>query len=249
MATKSKRSSSTQFNARGVTQGNTLVDPNSGLPLDVIADLNGIRRLAVDAAITLANPTIDVKLEASNDSVRLEDPTTGAHVKVNTDGSIDANVAVSAASGDNIALSDGTGLITTTVSGGKRALDVSILSSLSGEFKQVPAGVTATVYGSQSVTSSEVKTVVSYTVPTGNAVYAQKLYVSGDSVGKFTVYKNSSIILIVRLSQTTFYQAIDLATNTAFGLSTVPGDIIRIDVQNVNANTGTFDATIQTMNT
>lgn len=109
MATKSTRSSGTQHNARGATQGNTLVGPRSGLPIDEIVDGAGVRRLAVDTSINVSGVTITTDdLNATDDAVRLEDPNTGAHLKINANGSIDVNVQVSAASGDNIAISDGT---------------------------------------------------------------------------------------------------------------------------------------------
>lgn len=152
---------------------------------------------------------------------------------------------------DSIALGDGSGLFTSTIDGTKRALDVSIIGSanLSGEFTQAPTGATVTIQSSQTLTSGETKTIVQYTIPSGNQVYVQKAYVSADCVGKFTVYKNSTVLVVIRLSQTTFFQPIDFATNTAFGIPVSPGDVIKIDGQNVNGSSGTFDATIQTMNT
>ena len=247
MATKSRRSSGSQINARGVTQGNTLVDPITGLPLDVLVDGNGVKRLAVDASLSIANANVSVKLDATTDSVRVTDPTTGANLKVNTNGSLDVNTAISAAGGDNIALSDGNGLITSTTLAAKRALDVNVIGANNAEFKPLPAGVTETIYGSQTVVGNGTQTIVSYTIPSTGTVYLQKCYVSGDSVGKFTIYKNNTIILVVRLSQTTFYQAIDFATTTAFGLSTNAGDVVRIDVQNASSTSVVFDSTLQTM--
>lgn len=108
MGTKSTRSSGTQHNPRGVTQGNTLVDPNTGLPIDVIEDGAGVRRLAVDANISTTIGSVNVDLDYQDDSVHIGDPNTDAVLKINTDGSIDANVQVDAADGDNIAISDGT---------------------------------------------------------------------------------------------------------------------------------------------
>lgn len=153
---------------------------------------------------------------------------------------------------DSIKLGDGTGLITSTVSGGKRALDVSILGGISdvnGEFTQQPNGITVLTYGTQSIASAATSIVAQYIIPAGNPTYVQKMYVSGDCVGKFTVYKNSSVILVIRLSHTTPYIPIDFSTNTAFGLLTSPGDVIKIEAENLGTITAIFDATIQTMNT
>src|SRR5690348_5905369 len=97
MATKSLRSSGSQLNQRGVTPGNTLVDPKTGLPIDVIQDNAGVKRLAVDANLTADNVTVNIDdLTAADDAVRIEDPNTGAHIKVETDGSINTNTHTSA---------------------------------------------------------------------------------------------------------------------------------------------------------
>lgn len=105
MSTKSNRSSGTQHNPRGVTQGNTLVDPFSGLPIDVIVDSDGKRRLAVDAKITAQIGDLQVDLDYHGDSVQIGDPNTNFTLKINPDGSIDSNTEVDAADGDNIAIS------------------------------------------------------------------------------------------------------------------------------------------------
>jgi len=109
MSTKSKRSSGTQHNSRGITQGTTLVGSPSGLPIDEVVDGAGIRRLAVDANITAQNITVAVALDGvdpNGDSVHLVDATSGNKMKVNLDGSLDVNTEVDAADGDNIAIAD-----------------------------------------------------------------------------------------------------------------------------------------------
>jgi hypothetical protein len=113
MSTKSKRSSGTQHNSRGVTQGNTLVGPKSGLPIDEVVDGAGTRRLAVDAAVSLTlPPNLGVELDGvapDGDSVHIVDNISGNKMKVNVDGSIDANIEVDAADGDNLAVHDSDG--------------------------------------------------------------------------------------------------------------------------------------------
>lgn len=101
MATKSNRSSGTQPNARGVTQGVTLVDPVSGLPVSVVDD-SGTKRLAVDAKITAQIGELEVELDYETDSVAIGDPNSNILLKINPDGSLDANTEVDAADGDNI---------------------------------------------------------------------------------------------------------------------------------------------------
>lgn len=105
MATKSTRSSGSQINQRGVAQGNTLVDPKTGLPIDVVVDSKGVRRLAVDSTITLSGVTLDVALTVPDDGVHIGNPSTGDILLINPDGSINANVKVDAKDGDNVAIS------------------------------------------------------------------------------------------------------------------------------------------------
>lgn len=104
MAGTKTRSSGQQFNPKGVTQGNTLVDPNTGQPIDVVTDVQGTRRLAVDANITAQVPEIKVELDYNEDSVQIGDPNTGSTLKINSDGSIDSNTEVDAGDGDNVGL-------------------------------------------------------------------------------------------------------------------------------------------------
>ena len=105
MATNSNRSSGSQHNSRGVTQGTTLVGPRSGLPIDEIVDGGGVRRLAVDAAVTLESAVVNVDLDVIDDGVHIGDLTTGFTLKIESDGSVNVNTEVDAADGDNIAIS------------------------------------------------------------------------------------------------------------------------------------------------
>lgn len=109
MATKSNKSSGSQHNSRGVTQGSTLVGPRSGLPFDEIVDSNGKRRLAVDANFIAQNVQATVDLDVAEDGVHIGDPDTGFTLNIEADGSLNANVEVDAADGDNIAIRDSNG--------------------------------------------------------------------------------------------------------------------------------------------
>ncbi len=107
MSTKSNRSAGTQHTQKGVTQGMVLVDPKTGNPVNVVLGPDGKYRIAVDANVTANISGVEVSLDgvgAGGDNVYLVDNTTGAKFKINADGSIDANVKVDAADGDNIGL-------------------------------------------------------------------------------------------------------------------------------------------------
>ena len=105
MGTKSLRSAGAQYNPRGVTQGTTLVDPNTGLPVDVLEDDKGVRRLAIDASFSGTIENIDIDLDIETDGVHIGNPATGDVLLVEPDGSVNVNTEVDAADGDNIAIS------------------------------------------------------------------------------------------------------------------------------------------------
>ena len=137
MSTKGNRSSGTQITPKGINQGNVLVDPNTGLPITVVIDGDGKRRLAVDAAITANIGNLDLNLDAATSSIRIEDPNTSAHIRVEPDGSINVNIVADAASGDNmmaVGTEDG------TVSGTKHVLKIG--SDGKAEVKDTDANTT-----------------------------------------------------------------------------------------------------------
>jgi len=109
MSTVSNRSAGTQKTQRGIAQGNVILDPISGLPVDVIEDSLGKKRLAVDANFTAQNVDANVELDFDEDSVSIGDATSGNTLAIEADGSINTNVVIDSASGDNIAIVDSDG--------------------------------------------------------------------------------------------------------------------------------------------
>lgn len=213
-------------------------------------------KLRVDAVVSLDGTVSEVVISHTDDSIRLGDGTKLASLTtVGGKNGLDVNVINDIALdishlADSIRLGDGTDYITTSVVGPKRALDVNVADgTITGDFTPVPAGITVVTHGATTVTAGATTTVATYTIPAGAPVYLQKLYLSGDSVGKFTIYKNFDVLLVVRLTHTNVYQPVDFATNTAFGVATTAGDTIIVEVENVGLVDCNFDATIQTMNT
>lgn len=102
---KSTRSSGTVHTPRGVNQGEVLIDSNSGLPISVIEDTVGNKRLAVDANISAQDIQINVDLDFVEDGVHIGDPVSGDILKVESDGSINVNTEVDALDGDNVSIS------------------------------------------------------------------------------------------------------------------------------------------------
>lgn len=104
MATKGNRSSGSQLNKRGVAQGVSLVDPSTGFPVCVKL-VDGEYRLCVDANLSASGIVVDVNLDVENDGVHIGDQTTGDLLKINPDGSLNANVVLDAKDDDNVAIS------------------------------------------------------------------------------------------------------------------------------------------------
>lgn len=108
-------------------------------------------RLRVDAVVSA---TIgDVIIDAEESDIAIKDRVTDNLLKINSDGSIDANVVVSASGGDNIAISDGTdtlqvnpdGSINVTVPG---VVAVSGNLSVSATLSDEPIKTSGTIDGS-----------------------------------------------------------------------------------------------------
>lgn len=114
MSTKNK-SSGTQHNPRGATQGVTLVAHENGLPINTVLDNNGVLRLAVDSNTTITDATINVDLDASTDNVAIRNSTNNNELLIQTDGSI--SVRLRDSSGNAINSSNPLAVEVVTVSG------------------------------------------------------------------------------------------------------------------------------------
>lgn len=99
------RSPGSQRTPKGFTQGNILVDPNTGDPICVKEDSEGKLRLCTDTLISIDASGINVDLDYVDDGVHIGDPSSGNILAIESDGSINVNTALDAKSGDNVALS------------------------------------------------------------------------------------------------------------------------------------------------
>jgi hypothetical protein len=235
MATKSTRSSGTQHNQRGVTQGNTLVDPVSGLPISVVEDGSGKKRLCVDGSFSANIANVEVDTDYHDDSMQIGDPNTDATLKINTNGSIDANIEVSASDGDNIAISDGTDQLAINPDG---SINVNLTQSNPGVLKTFYNEIT-------SVAASVLSTVQTYTAPLATSSYLQKVEFSGSNIAEFTIEINS----VVKDKKRTYFGS---SLNSEFkfvetgtGLPLAIGDIVTIKVIHVRPFVGNFNSRMQ----
>lgn len=237
MSTKSTRSSGTQFNARGVTQGNTLVGQKSGLPIDEVVDINGVRRLAVDAALTLDSVTIDTReLKPDTDQVGIGDPQSGNTLEIEADGSINVNVELDAADGDNIAIHD---------SGGNE-LNINPDGSINVNITTSNPGVVRSIYNEvTSVSTATLTTVATYTAPIGVKSFLQKIEVSGTNIAEYRILINATI---VDKKRSYFGGSLDsefIFALTGTGLDLAVGDVVTVKVIHSRPTVGDFNARIQ----
>lgn len=236
MATKSTRSSGTQHNARGVAQGTTLVGPKSGLPIDEVVDSNGRRRLAVDASFTAQNVQAEVDLDVADDGVHIGDKDTGFTLRVESDGSINANIEVDALDGDNIAIKDSEGHELNVNPNG--SINVNLAQSNPGQLKSFYDEITA-------VPASVLTDILTYTAPPLVSSYLQKIEVSGSNIAEYTIQINSTIMDKKR----TYFGAplnvefkfVEIGT----GLPLAPGDVITVKVIHARPSVGNFNSRLQ----
>lgn len=236
MATKSTRSAGSQFTAKGITQGTTLVGQGSGLPIDEVVDLAGTRRLAVDANISAQSIQVSVDLDPSEDGVFIGDPNTGNVLEIEPDGSLNANVEVDAADGDNIAIHDSQGDELAINPDG--SINVNITTSNPGVVKTFYNEVTAVVSGILT-------TVQTYTAPIGVASYLQKAEVSGENIATYTVLINGVVQDKKRTYFSGDFNLIFKFAETGTGLPLVVGDIVTVKVIHNRPNASDFNSRIQ----
>ena len=184
-----------------------------------------------------------------------------------TIGSVD--VIIDAASGDNIAISDGTnnllinpdGSITVDVGNitishtddsikigdGTDFLAVNPDGSINVNVNNVTAqGSNKIVYNEvTSVAAATLTTILTYTVPSVTTASLQQVMVSGTNIATFEVYINA-----VKISKKrTYFQNLNeefiYAVTSNNGYSVTTGDVIQIKVEHNRPNLGDFEATVQ----
>lgn len=186
-------------------------------------------RLRVDADLTVDSVVVEVELDYHNDSVAIGDPSTDGILKIYPNGSIDANVEVDAADGDNIAISDGTNTLAINPDGSINVTVEHLVNSVISIFAQV-----------SSVPSSVLTTIVSYTAVAGDKL--KRGVVSGSNIASYDLLLNGSTIDRKR----TYFGA-DLNSDFFFdeGLDLSAGDVIMIKVIHTRPSVGDFNGRIE----
>lgn len=248
MATKSPRSPGSQFTSKGVVQGTALTDPVDGQPVAVIQDNAGVHRLAVDANLTADNVTVQTDdLTATDDAVRVEDPNTGAHVRVESDGSVNANIHTSAfASTPDSELIVGTEDGTPT--GAKHVIKVNPDGSLAVVVSTSPfSGNVVSVFNEISaVASGATVAITTYTCPVGKTALLARINAGGTNIATYTVKVNGVNFDRKRTYFSGPFDAnFDYTDAPSAGYTLHPGDQVVVYVNNFRPDSADFEARIQ----
>lgn len=237
MATNSNRSAGTQVTNRGIVQGNVLVDPKTGLPVDVVLDSHGVRRLCTDAIVEIGAITLGVHLDPVDDQVAIGDPNNGNTIVVESNGSINVNTAISAST-DSIAIADAT-------SGNK--LKVNADGSINVDTTISNLGTSKSIFSQiSSVAINSTSTIQTYIVPVSTTAYIQRIDVSGSNIATYEFYVNS---IIQGRKRTYFGGNLDISFeffgSNSDGYSLNTGDIVTVTVINFRPSIGDFESRIQ----
>ena len=103
---------------------------------------------------------------------------------------------------------------------------------------------TRNVFADVTVVPSLQTALVTYTVPTGRTAILEKVFASGQQVGRFDLLLNSATIDTQRTSYGSFNVKFDFSSSgTGFQLNS--GDIVTLEVTNSQSDSGDFNARIQ----
>jgi len=255
MGTKNN-SAGSQHNPRGTTQGITLVAHESGLPIDSIVDVNGKRRLAVDANISIASATINVDLESDTDNVAIRNTSNDNELLIHSDGSIsirlkdesgaafstanplpveiaagNLDVELDAADGDNVAIHDNEG----------HELEINADGSINVNATFGSGGTPFSLFDEISaIASATLTTILTHTVPALTTLKLYKIEVSGTNTATYELYVNA----VIEGRRRTYFggslsEAFEFPTSS---LLLAAGDVVDVKVIHGRPFTGDFEA-------
>ncbi len=199
-------------------------------------------RIRVDAEITAVVTDLEIRA-ASGDNIAITNQDGSNPLVINNDGSIntviDGAVAVeiTAASGDNIAISDGTNTLDVNPDGSIN-VNATIVATSNGTSENIYAEVTGIAIGATT-------TVATYTVPAGKTFHLTRADISSDSVSVWEVQIDSTTISKRRIYYTRFNDEFEFL-NEQDGYALTAGTVIDIVATNNSLNSvAAFNSNIQ----
>lgn len=158
----------------------------------------------------------------------------------------EVNVELNAADGDNVALSDGTNTVTTTINGSNVGLDVNIINDLLTVTTSSPGTYKSYYSENNSIPQSVLTTILSYTIPISITGFLQKCIVSGTNIATYTVLINSSIIDKKRtMHGGNLNEEFNFSSYGMVGYPISSGDIVQVKVIHERSGLGDFNARLQ----
>lgn len=227
---------------RGPAQTNVLLDPNTGLPISVIEETDGSRRLAVDANLSVDQIVVDTRdLTIQTDAVAIGNKATGNLLYVNPDGSINADVILNAAS-DNVAIADAT-------SGDKLKVNADGSVNVNIVSAPVTGHTVVSKYNEVSSVASGVQTtIVSYTVPALKTAILERIDTAGQNVGRYDVFVNGvAFDTQITYFGGSFNALFEYSTGTSDGFTLNAGDIVAVKILHTSVFVGNFTGRIQVL--
>ena len=160
------------------------------------------------------------------------------------------DVSVKAVEGDNIAIAsqDGTQTATLTTNGAHTGLDVNITNTGLPIVVSYPGTIVSKYNETNSVSSGNLTTILTYTVPVGKTGMLQKCEVSGTTIATYTLLINNILMdKKVTMFGGSFNENFlyDLGSRTGLNLNS--GDVVTVQVLFNRPSVNDFNARLQTI--
>lgn len=199
--------------------------------------------LRTTATAVIGSVVVDV--DYTSDSVAVGDPITNNTLKINANGSVDANVVVSHTE-DSIKIGDGTDLLAVNADGSINVeqRDLTFAQDkvdVSGSTVQLleTGNITNAYNEISAVAASTLSTILTYNITTGTKLL--KIDASGENVAEFTVVINS---IVVSKKRTYFGNSLNVTFDFERGLELVATDIVQVKVYHTRPSLSNFNANI-----
>lgn len=196
-------------------------------------------RLRVDATVTAS--ISDVQINAEDSDIAIKDRVSDNLLKINSDGSLDVNVIISAATGDSIRIYDSNGAAV-TLGQKSSALSIPVVLATgqsSSTIGTIESGTVNSVYNDVAAVASGAETeIVTYTALSSTRLKITE--VTGTNIATYTVYVNSSPIHKKR----TYFGNLDNNFQFSKGYKLENGDVISVTALHNQTSPGDFSGFI-----
>lgn len=199
--------------------------------------------LRTTATAVIGSVVVDV--DYTTDSVAVGDPITGNTLKINANGSVDANVVVSHTE-DSIKIGDGTDLLAINVDGSINVVQQDLtfandkVDVTGSTIEILEVGNITNAYNEiTAVASSTLSTILTYNVTSSTKLL--KVDASGENVAEYTVLINA---IVVSKKRTYFGNSMNVTFDFERGLELVATDVIQVKAYHTRPTLSSFNANV-----